>query len=172
VPLKVLALLFAVVGGLAVGTQPLLNGALGRTRGLFEAVFVSVAVSYAGVVLLLAVQAGRGLPLGLPFSSRSAIAMAGALGLVVLTLALVGRDIAPWYFSAGLLGLVVLLASAFATPILGVGVTTAALTAGQLGVAIIWDQVGVLGLPEVPVSPQRILGMLLVIAGVVLIRGL
>ena len=170
--MKVLALLFALVGGLAIGTQPLLNGALGRTRGVFEAVFVSITVSYVGVVLLLVLKAGRGLPLGLPFSARSAIALAAAVGLVALTLTMVGRDIAPWYFTAGLLGLLVLLASAFATPILGVGVTTAALTAGQLGVAIIWDQVGVLGLPEVPVSPLRILGMLLVVAGVVLIRGL
>lgn len=170
--MKVLALLFALVGGLAIGTQPLLNGALGRTRGVFETVLVSVTVSYAGVVLLLAVKAGRGLPLGLPFSWRSTVALAGAFVLVTLTLAMVGRDIAPWYFSAGLLGLVVLVAGTVATPVLGVGVTAAALTAGQLGVAIMWDQFGVLGLPEVPVSPQRILGMLLVVAGVVLIRGI
>lgn len=170
--MKVVALLFAITGGLAVGTQPLLNGALGRTRGVFEAVFVSITVSFAAVVILLAAQAARGSPVGLPFSTRSAMALAGALVMTALTLAMVGRDIAPWYFTAGLLGLVVLVAGTVATPILGVGVTTAALTAGQLGVAIVWDQIGVLGLPEVPISPQRVLGMLLVIAGVVLIRGL
>jgi transporter family-2 protein len=124
------------------------------------------------VVLLLAAKAARGLRLGLPYSTGSAMALAGAVVLAALTLALVGRSIAPWYFTAGLLGLVVLLAGTVATPILGVGVTTAALTAGQLGIALVWDQVGVLGLPEVPVSPQRVLGLLLVIAGVVLIRGL
>jgi len=62
---KVLALLFALVGGLAIGTQPLLNGALGRTRGVFETVLVSVTVSYAGVVLLLAVK-GRPRPAARP----------------------------------------------------------------------------------------------------------
>ncbi|HEV7214939.1 MAG TPA: DMT family transporter [Chloroflexota bacterium] len=170
--MKIAALVLAIVGGLAVGTQPLLNGALGRTRGVLEAVFVSITVSFAAVVLLLAAQTARGSPLGLPFSIRSAIALAGAVLLAALTLALVGRAIAPWYFTAGLLGLVVLVAGTVATPILGVGVTTAALTAGQLGIAIVWDQIGVLGLPEVPISPQRVLGILLVIVGVVLIRGL
>ncbi|MGI8915136.1 MAG: DMT family transporter [Chloroflexota bacterium] len=170
--MKAWALVFAVIGGLAIGTQPLLNGALGRTRGVFEAVFVSITVSYAAVVLLLALKAARGLPLGLPLSGWVAAVEAAALVLAVLALAIVGRDIAPWYFSAGLLGVIVLVAGTVATPILGVGLTTAALTAGQLGIAIVWDQVGVLGLPETAISPQRIVGMLLVVAGVVLIRGL
>lgn len=169
--MRIMALVFAVLGGLAVGTQPLLNGALGRTRGVFEAVFVSITVSFTAVVLFLLAKTARGLPLGLPFSSGSAITLLGTFVLAVLTLAMVGRDIAPWYFTAGLLGLVVLVAGTVATPILGVGVTTAVLTAGQLGIAIVWDQVGVLGLPEIPISPQRVLGMVLVIAGVVLIRA-
>lgn len=168
--MKLLALLVAVVGGLAVGTQPLLNGALSRSRGVLEAVFVSISVSYTAVVLLLALRATR-TPPGLPFGPRSWLAAGGAAALAALALALTARDIAPPFFTAGLLGIVVLLAGTAATPILGVGATAAALTAGQLGAGIVLDQLGLLGLPEVPISPQRLLGVLLVVAGVVLVRG-
>ena len=69
-----------------------------------------------------------------------------------------------WAFVAALAG-------AYATPRIGVGVTAAALTAGQLFAGVIWDQFGALGLPMVPISPPRIAGLLLIVVGVVLVRG-
>jgi transporter family-2 protein len=171
--MKVLALVLAVAGGLAVGTQPLLNGALSRSRGVTEAVYVSITVSFAAIALVLAGKAARaGGVLGLPFDLRSALVLAGAAALAALALALTAHDVAPWFFGAGLLGLIVLFAGTAATPILGVGVTVALLVAGQLAAGIFWDRLGVLGLPVVPVTPQRLAGMLLVVAGVILVRGL
>ncbi|GEM_PF-2546843 len=170
--MKLLALLLAVTSGVAVGTQPLLNGALGRSRGVLEAVFVSVSVSYVAIVALLIAKATRSGQVGLPFTVVAwtlvvVAALVGGLALYLTT-----RGLGVWYYTAGLLGLVILFAGAFVTPILGVGATAAAVIAGQLGASIVWDQLGVLGMPQAPFSPQRAVGMLLIIAGVVLVRGL
>jgi transporter family-2 protein len=171
-PVQLLALLMAVASGVSVGTQPLLNGALGRSRGVLEAVFVSVSVSYVAIVLLLVGKVARTGQIGLPFTATSwaLVVIAGAVGASALIVATPG--LSAWYYTAGLLGLVILFVGAFFTPILGVGATAAAVVAGQLGASVIWDQLGVLGLPQVAFSPQRALGMLLIIAGVILVRGL
>lgn len=170
--MKSLAVVLAIIGGIAVATQPLLNGALGRSRGVLEAVFVSISVSYLAIVLALALKAARGAPLGLPFATWPWLVLWLAAVLAALTLALVAHDVAIWYFAAGLLGLIVLFAGTVATPVLGAGATVALLTAGQVGAGIVWDQIGVLGLPEIPITPQRLVGLGLVVLGVLLIRGL
>ena len=170
--MKSLAVVLAVLGGVAVATQPLLNGALGRSRGVLEAVFVSISVSYLAIVLALALKAARGAPLGLPMTAWPWLVLWLATVLAALTLALVARTVAIWYFAAGLLGLVVLFAGTVATPLLGAGATVALLTAGQVGAGIAWDQFGVLGLPVIPLTPQRLVGLALVVLGILLIRQL
>ncbi len=169
---KLLALLVAVVGGMAVGTQALLNGSVGRSRGVLEAIFVSVSVSYLGTVAAMGLKATATRHFGLPMRPVVLGVVAAAAVLTLIVLIAVARDFPLPLLSPGLLGLVVLFAGTFAAPVLGVGLTAAALTAGQIGIGLVWDQLGVLGLPEIPLSPLRVVGMALIIVGVVLVRGL
>src|SRR5579875_2960748 len=125
---KLAALVLAVSAGIAISIQTLLNGSLGRSRGVPEALLISITVSYVALTILLAARALTGVPHGLPLGMRAWLALAVASMAAALTLFLAARGVAPWYFSAGLCGLVVLVAGAYATPILGVGTTAAALT--------------------------------------------
>ena len=52
---------------------------------------------------------------------------------------------------------------------LGVAGVTATLVTAQLLVSVIADRVGVLGVQEVPITWQRVLGVALVIAGTYLV---
>jgi uncharacterized membrane protein YdcZ (DUF606 family) len=169
---KIFFLMLAVLAGFAGGTQPLLNGALSRTKGVPEAVYVSVSVTFVAIVLILAAKSMRMSETGLAFSGWSAALLAVAAVLAALALALVTHGVAPWYFTSGLLGLVVLFGATAATPVLGAGTTIAAVVLGQLLAGLLWDQIGVLGLSQIAISPQRLAGVALVVCGVVLVRGL
>ena len=54
-------------------------------------------------------------------------------------------------------------------PVLGAGGVTAATVAGQLTLAVVADRVGLLDLPEKPISVGRVAGVLLLGLGVFLI---
>ncbi|MCL4543742.1 MAG: DMT family transporter [Chloroflexi bacterium] len=170
--LRVLALLVAILGGTAVGSQALLNGAVGRSRGIIEAIFVSVSITYVASVVLLAAKGVMTHSLGLPVRSVTMLIISGSFFFIAAATVLVAGDFPAVLLTPGLLGLVVLFAGTFATPILGVGLTVAALTAGQMGIGLIWDQIGILSLPAIPLTLSRVFGMLLIILGVVLVRGL
>ncbi len=75
-----------------------------------------------------------------------------------------------WLLTGGLMGAGVVAASLFLVSKLGSGVLFALLVTGQMFAALMMDHLGVLGLPVHQVNPQRLLGVLLLLAGVALIR--
>ena len=88
---------------------------------------------------------------------------------VLLVMALRGL---PWGFAiTGLLAMPYLLAASFLAPRIGVGLFIAALIAGQLSGGVILDQIGAFGGATRPVDAVRVLGVCLLLAGVVLVRG-
>ena len=78
---------------------------------------------------------------------------------------------APWWaWTGGLLGAFYVTAVVLLTPRLGVATTLALGVAGQMAAALVMDHFGLLGLSVRPVTPGRVAGAALLVAGVVLIR--
>jgi len=73
-------------------------------------------------------------------------------------------------WTAGLLGAFYVTAILILTPKLGSALTFGLIVAGQLGMALFLDHFGLLGLPVQVLSWQRLLGISLITAGVILIR--
>ncbi|RYU59397.1 DMT family transporter [Methylolobus aquaticus] len=77
--------------------------------------------------------------------------------------------LAPWWaWLGGLFGAVYVVTAILVTPRLGAATLVAVTVAGQLVAALVMDHFGWLGLPLQPFSGPRVLGALLLMAGVVL----
>jgi len=77
----------------------------------------------------------------------------------------------PWYlFTGGIIGVVFITAAILLVPHIGPGNFVAASVVGQLTVALIMDHWGILGVSQQTLSPARVLGAVLLIAGTLLIQ--
>jgi len=74
-----------------------------------------------------------------------------------------------WAWLGGLLGAVYVASTTVLGPRLGAAALLAFTLAGQMVAALVVDQYGVIGFPQSPVTPARLLGAVLVIAGALLI---
>ena len=136
--------LTACVGGL-IAMQAPINSMLGRAVGSFQAAFVSFVI---GTVLLCAIAA----------------VAKGGLGQIGEARSL------PWYYlTGGLLGAAYVTTVLVTVRDLGAGGVTAATIAGQLSASVVIDQLGILGLPKDPVTVGKVVGIVLLAAGVYLI---
>lgn len=101
-----------------------------------------------------------------------AAALSAAALLVSRTAPQLGEiTTAPWWvWTGGLLGAVYVLTSVILTPLLGAATTVGFFLAGQLAASVAIDHFGLLGVATNEVTPPRILGLLLVLAGVFLIQ--
>ena len=75
-----------------------------------------------------------------------------------------------WMWAGGLCGAIIVFSNAWLVPKVGVGVFSMALLVGQLGLSMLMEHRGWLGAPRKRVSWPQILGILLMLAGVALIR--
>jgi bacterial/archaeal transporter family-2 protein len=142
---RALAVLLGAGAGCLVGMQAPINSRLGRAVGSVQAATFSFLVGTVALLLLATVMSG-----GL-----------GGLGHV-------GR--APWWaLIGGLLGAVYVTVALLAVRTLGASGLTAAVIAGQLAVAALIDRFGLLGVARHPVGAQRVLGLVLLAAGVLLV---
>lgn len=80
------------------------------------------------------------------------------------------RGLTWWHWCGGLLGVFFITTAAFAGPRIGALLFMALVLAGQLSMALALDHFGWVGFREAPVSLGKIAGLLLIVAGVVLIR--
>jgi len=74
-----------------------------------------------------------------------------------------------WAWFGGLLGAAYVAATTIAGPKLGAAMLLALTLAGQMAAALLVDHYGAIGFPQSPVTPLRLLGAVLLVAGVVLI---
>jgi transporter family-2 protein len=132
--------LAAVVGGL-VATQAPLNSQLGRVVGGVNASVVALAVSLVALLALAALTDGLG-------GIRN-------LGEAPLHVAIGG----------GLAGALYVGSIVFTVRALGVGGLTALTISGQLGVAMLIDHMGWLGVERSPVTMAKIAGVVLLAVG-------
>jgi len=78
---------------------------------------------------------------------------------------------APWWnWIGGPLGALIVLSGAALAPRLGAAAFIAAVVGGQLACSLILDHFGLMDLPRQAVTPGRLLGVLLVFAGVILVK--
>jgi transporter family-2 protein len=140
---KVVALALTAGAGMLVAMQPPINSKLGHVTGTFAAATISFVV---GTIALLVV---------------ALIAGGNEWGAI--------RDVPWWYLTGGFIGAVFVANSLVAVRTLGAGGVVAATIAGQLTFSVVIDRFGLLGLEEKPVSPLRVVGILLLALGVWLI---
>lgn len=135
----------ALLAGVGIAVQPPTNAALARASGsVLLAALVSFSIGTAALLLVwLAVERGH----------------VGGI-----------RAAPTWAWFGGLYGAFFVASAAFAAPRLGLGVTLTLMIASQLVAALVVDRFGLLGLQSVPLSTGRVMGVVLVLAGVVLVR--
>ncbi|HJZ53838.1 MAG TPA: DMT family transporter [Gemmataceae bacterium] len=77
-----------------------------------------------------------------------------------------------WNWIGGPLGALIVLAGASLVSQLGAALFIALVVGGQLLCSLLLDHFALLGLPQQPITPGRVLGAMLVVAGVVCIKYL
>ncbi len=166
-----LLLLLAFGAGLAAATQILVNGAMGEERGVPEALLVSVTVTYGSAVVFML---GRFIVMGEMNLNTPGRPLLYLLPLTIVALvAFLGlmRGLEWYYFLGGLAGAMIVWTVALTGPRIGIASTSAALIAGQMVASIIWDHLGLLSQAKDPIDALKIAGALLIVGGVVLVRG-
>ena len=78
-------------------------------------------------------------------------------------------EIAWWKWTGGLLGAYMVSSAIFVAPRIGAANMIALIVAGQMLLAIVYDHFGLMGFLTHPVNPLRIIGAVLLLAGVWLI---
>jgi bacterial/archaeal transporter family-2 protein len=140
-----LAVVLVALAGGFVGLQAPVNSRLGRQIGSLQAASVSFLV---GTVVLLAIVA---------VSSGGLSPIANA-------------PRAPWWaLTGGLLGAFYVSVALIAVRTLGASSLTALVVAGQLAVAMAVDRFGLFGIAKQPIAATRVVGLVLLLAGVVLV---
>jgi bacterial/archaeal transporter family-2 protein len=140
-----LAVLVGVAAGCLVGMQAPINARLGKAVGSVQAATFSFLVGTIALVLIAAF-------------------VNGGLG----ELANVGR--APWWaLVGGLLGAVYVTVALIAVRTLGASGLTAVVITGQLAISVAIDRFGLFGLAKQHIDASRIVGLVLLVAGVVLV---
>jgi len=135
-----LALLIALVSGIAMAVQGAVNSALGKIIGLLQAALV-VHFSAALVIIFL---------LFFPLSE-------GSLGKIWH---------APWYlWLGGLIGVFITYGVVASIPRVGAALATTAIIVGQVSTAMLIDHLGLFGLDKIPFSWWKAAGLVLLAAG-------
>lgn len=141
--MSIFYILLTLTSGLCMAIQSPVNATLSRYAGHMQATIVS----FGGGALIL-----------------------GALVLAIGTGDLSNiADAQWWQVIGGVYGVYIVLMITYSIPRLGAALTSTILTLGQLVTAAIMDTFGLMGLPKTALEPARIAGILIVLAGVILV---
>ena len=139
----------AAAAGAALTIQAAINGVLGE--GTSHPLWAAAISNSVGLIALLALGA----------LIRAPLPTLGALAAL------------PWWaWTGGAVGAIYVASSIVVIPKLGAATLVALVVAGQMLTSLVLDHFGALGLQEQALTATRACGALLLIAGVVLIRGL
>jgi transporter family-2 protein len=126
--------------------QSILNSALGKKTGNLGSVLLLTVISISVLLLLIALWPNTANLKQFP-------------------------GLSEWYlYAGGVLGIVILAAPIFLIPRIGATSTLTALVLGQLVLALVIDHFGLFSLPKVEVNAIRITGLVLLVAGALLIK--
>lgn len=135
--------LLMACGGLAVAIQPSINARLAQKIGSYESSLISFVVGTLAMFVMVVI-AGRG-------SLRNVV------------------DVSWWELTGGLLGAYFVTMTIIAVPRLGTLAVMSIIIAGQLTTAALLDQYGAFGLRQIPLTPVRGIGLLLLCVGASLV---
>jgi transporter family-2 protein len=164
-------ILLAVVSGGGIAMQASMLGAMGVVRTPSGAVWVSLLATVIGLALVIAIRTIAG-SAGLPSPFDGPYIMLAVAGVATIGLVMSVRGIDSYFALTGLLPIPFLVGAGFLAPRLGVGLFISAIIAGQLITAVFLDQIGAFGSQVVKVDAVRVAGVVALMVGVVLIRGL
>lgn len=140
-------IVFAVMMGAAISTQPPINASMARVLGSpLLAATVSIAISL-GLVLALWFSWGKS---------------GGDIAAV--------RSLPWWAVVGGVVGALFVAGSLVAAPVLGVALFFVCVLVGQLLGSSVIDQTGAFGLDVKPMNPMKLIGIFLVVVGAVLVQ--
>lgn len=140
------AVVFSVFAGVCMGIQSPTNTELSRHIGNFQA----TSVSFGGGVVIL-------------FFAMLFIGEGSLAGIA---------DASWWQLIGGLYGVCMVLVITFAVPLLGIALTITFIMLGQMFIGMVIDGFGLLLVEQSEVSPARIVGCIIVTAGIFLVcRG-
>ena len=137
-------MLMMFCAGITVAVQPSVNARLAQKVGIIESACISFAVGTIALYLLLLVS-GRGTFRGV-------------------------SETAWWEWTGGILGAIFVSTTIVVVPRIGTAAAMAAIIAAQLIAGIILDHFGFFGFQGTPVDAKRAVGVLLLLAGAMLIR--
>ena len=123
------------------------------------------------------INADLGRALGSPLIAATVSFCVGSAALLGMMLMLGAQPAVPLrslpvylWLAGGLLGAFIVFSATALVPRLGIAAVAALIIAGQLATAAIIDHFGLLGVAEHPMTMLRFLGVLLLLAGAVLVR--
>lgn len=139
--ISLLALVVALIAGVAMAVQGGMNSALGKIIGLLEATFVvHMVAAVISAVMVFALNLGDG--------------------------NLAKSTSAPWYlWLGGPIGILITYGVVASIPKVGAAVATTAIIIGQVTTAMLIDHYGVFGLERIPLAWPKFVGMGLLAAG-------
>jgi transporter family-2 protein len=140
---RALLLVLMLLGGVGVAIQPSINGRLAQRVGTLESSLVSFAVGTVGMVAIV-LLAGKGSLRGIGTASW-------------------------WELTGGLLGAFFVTMTIIVVPRFGTTVAMAAIIASQLTTSLLLDHLGLFGLRQIPLEPRRAAGVVLLMAGALLV---
>ncbi len=145
--------------------------------GALSLVIVLVVAAGAMTALQAPTNAALSRALGSPIHAALVSFLVGTAVLAVLAFLNPARGegsplrALPWWaWLGGAYGAFFVAVAAFAVPRIGVATLLTVVIAGQLTMALTLDHFGALGVPRNTISAQRLLGLLLVVAGAALAR--
>jgi transporter family-2 protein len=136
-------ILLVACGGVLVAIQPSINARLAQRVGNYESSLISFAVGTVALFILVMVV-GRG-------NVRNI------------------ADAAWWELTGGLLGAYFVTMTIIAVPRLGTASVMSIVIAGQLITGVLLDQSGLFGLRQIPLTPVRGAGIILLCLGASLV---
>jgi uncharacterized membrane protein YdcZ (DUF606 family) len=146
-------------------------GGITRERSGFEATWISMLASLAGMALLMSVVTLVDEPPSLPAPFNHVWIYGVLLAIMTMSLLMSARGLPAYYVATGLTSIPYLLAAAFVGPRIGLGVYFAAIVTGQLTGSLFLDHVGAFGAEPRPVDAIRLAGVGVLLLGVLMIRG-
>jgi transporter family-2 protein len=130
----------------------------------------------AGLTIQVGMNATVRLTIGSPVIATIVNFGVGLAALLLLAIASGARvvpgsmtSVPAWAWFGGLLGAAYVAATTVLGPRLGAAALLALTLAGQMVAALLVDHYGVIGFPQNPVTPARLAGAALLVAGVLLI---
>ena len=130
----------------------------------------------AGITIQVGMNATVRMTIGSPVLAAIVNFVVGLAALVLLAVASGARvvpgsvaTVPTWAWFGGLLGATYVAATTVLGPKLGAASFLALTLAGQMVAALLVDHFGVIGFPQSPLTPTRLLGTALLVVGVLLI---